>query len=84
MIQNDHQKEYIRDLDKLKDLVKRNEGPETKERKMKERKEWIETFLDRTDNKKLPEKAIDFYDKEKMFPLSQEAQDAMQKGGKKE
>lgn len=72
MIQNDHSKEYTRDLDKLKDLVKKNEGPEIKEKKMRERKEWIETYLDRTENKKLPDKAIDFHDKEKMFPLSQD------------
>ena len=49
-----------------------NEGPEIKERKRKERIEWIETYLDRTNNKKLPEKATDFYDKEKMYPLTAE------------
>jgi hypothetical protein len=29
-------------LDNLKNLVRRNEGPEIKERKIRERKEWIE------------------------------------------
>jgi len=31
--------------------------------------------LDRTDNKKLPDKAIDYHDKEKMFPLTAEEQE---------
>lgn len=71
-IQNEHKKEYNQALGKLKYLVSVNEGPEIKERKRKERIEWIETYLDRTNNKKLPEKATDFYDKEKMYPLTAE------------
>jgi hypothetical protein len=52
--------------------VQVNEGPEIKERLKKERVQWIESYLDRTNNKKLPEKAIDYYDKEKVYPLTQE------------
>ena len=70
MVQAEHQKEYTMALDNLKNLVRRNEGPEIKERKLRERKEWIEQYLDRTENKKLPEKALDYHDKEKMFPLT--------------
>lgn len=66
-------------LDNLKNLVRKNEGPEIKENKIKERKEWIEKYLDMTENskgwiilidmiEKLPEKAADFHDQEKKFP----------------
>ena len=38
IIQDSHEKEYVNALDNLKNLVKKNEGPEIKEKKMKERK----------------------------------------------
>ena len=50
-MQNEHQKEYTMALDNLKSLVVKNEGPEIKERKLRERKEWIEKYLDKTENK---------------------------------
>lgn len=59
--------------------MEKNEGPEIKERKLRERKEWIEKYLDKTENKKLPDKAKDYHDKEKMYPLSQEELDSMVK-----
>jgi hypothetical protein len=37
----------------MRSLVKKNEGPEIKEKKMKERKQWIEKYLDMTENSKL-------------------------------
>ncbi|CAD8093406.1 unnamed protein product [Paramecium sonneborni] len=82
LIQQQHMKDYEAKKIELKKLVQETEGPEIKEKKIKERIDWIDMYLDKTEGKKLPAKAIDYYDDKKRYPPSQEELDAL-KGGKK-
>eukprot|EP00825_Cyclidium_porcatum_P036878 TRINITY_DN3980_c0_g1_i10.p1 TRINITY_DN3980_c0_g1~~TRINITY_DN3980_c0_g1_i10.p1 ORF type:complete len:316 (+),score=74.51 TRINITY_DN3980_c0_g1_i10:76-1023(+) len=84
LIQEEHLNEYQTALVDLKELVRKNEGSDIKEKLLDVRRKWVYEYIEQHDFNEVPQNADDFYEKDKVLdPVAMEKKLAQQEEEKK-
>ena len=62
--QLEYEKDYAKSLAQQKESIKKNEGPEIRERMLEERRKWIMDVFETNEGNSLPAKITEFYKKD--------------------